>query len=90
VYISPKAQNTHENKKGPSEGASIPLRSGDKIIMRGRGKERLLGKKGERKSGEGIGIGRQERSTKGQENEWKFTAAARDWGGAKLYTVPET
>jgi hypothetical protein len=43
--IQPLYHNKFNQQEGPSEGASIPLRRGDKIIMGGRGRD--LGRRGE-------------------------------------------
>ena len=64
-------------KEGPSEDASIPLRRRNKIIIVGRGKE---GTRWERAGG-GEKVSRirywrrQKRSPEGLENEWKSSAA---------------
>jgi hypothetical protein len=64
--IHPTDPKKLNNKEGPSEDASIPLRRGNKIIIGGREKEELWWEKGgEGGNGDKIrygGQGEQERS----------------------------
>jgi hypothetical protein len=68
-------------KKGPIKDALIALRRGKKIVTDSRGRE-APGWWGWGAREGRIRYGRrQERTQKGQENDWKYIAA-RGWGGA--------
>ena len=80
--IQPTYCKKFNNKEGPSEDASIPLRRGNKIITGGRGRVGPGSEMGvEEEKGMVVRNGgqQQERSPEGQENEW--TCAASGVGG---------
>jgi hypothetical protein len=86
--IQPTDHKNFNKKEGSREDVLIPLRRGNKIIIGGKRREEP-GRKRDREGKRGTGkeeqnlvwLGRQERSSEGQENEWKYTAEEGGWRG---------